>query len=68
MITGTLPSLSRQAATDMIVRYGGKVVASVSSKTDYLLVGKDPGSKIEKALKLKIAQVSEEELRGMVGE
>jgi len=68
VITGTLPSLSRQAATDMIVRHGGKVVASVSSKTDYLLVGKDPGSKVEKARELKIAQVSEEELRRMVGE
>ena len=68
MITGILPSLSRQAAADMIVKHGGKVVGSVSSKTDYLLVGKDPGSKIDKARELKIAQVSEEELRRMVGE
>lgn len=51
VITGTLPSLSREEATRRIEEAGGKVTGSVSKKTDYLLLGADPGSKLAKAEK-----------------
>jgi DNA ligase (NAD+) len=51
VITGTLPTLSRERATEMIEEAGGKVTGSVSKKTDYLLRGADPGSKLAKAEK-----------------
>jgi DNA ligase (NAD+) len=52
VITGSLEDFSRQEATDAIEERGGKVTSSVSKKTDYVVVGKDPGSKYDKALKL----------------
>jgi len=67
VITGTLPTLSRNEATELIESAGGKVTSSVSAKTDFLLVGESPGSKLKKAEELGIRQVSEEELKGMVG-
>lgn len=67
VITGTLPTLSREAATALIKAHGGKVTSSVSSKTTYLLAGERPGSKLEKALKLGVPVVSEEDLRRMIG-
>ena len=51
VITGTLPNLSREEATRRIEEAGGKVTGSVSKKTDYLLLGADPGSKLAKAEK-----------------
>src|SRR5262249_51240850 len=48
VITGTLPSLSREAAEELIRRHGGKVTSSVSKNTDYLVLGENPGSKAEK--------------------
>ena len=54
VITGTLPSLSREAAKERIEALGGKVTSSVSSRTDYLVVGAGPGSKRDRALKLGI--------------
>jgi len=66
VITGTLPTLSRNEATELIESAGGKVTSSVSAKTDFLLVGESPGSKLKKAEELGIRQVSEEELREMV--
>lgn len=62
VITGTLPSLKRDEAKDLIQKAGGKVTNSVSSKTDYLVVGEDAGSKLEKARSLGIAELSEAEL------
>ncbi|WP_414528701.1 NAD-dependent DNA ligase LigA [Nodularia chucula] len=59
VITGTLPSLSRDEAKALIQQAGGKVTASVSKKTDYLLVGEDAGSKLEKAQELGINQLTE---------
>ena len=59
VITGTLPSLSRDEAKALIQKAGGKVTNSVSKKTDYLLVGEDAGSKLEKAQALGITQLSE---------
>ncbi|MEG4632724.1 NAD-dependent DNA ligase LigA [Microcoleus sp. AR_TQ3_B6] len=66
VITGTLPSLKRDEAKDLIQRAGGKVTNSVSAKTDYVVVGEDAGSKLEKAQSLGIARVSESELLSML--
>lgn len=68
VITGTLPTMSREEATKFIEEHGGKVTGSVSRSTDYLLVGADPGgSKYSRALELGITMVDEEGLRRMVG-
>ena len=61
VITGTLPSLSREAAKEKILDVGGKVASSVSKKTDYVLTGENPGSKYNDARKLGIKILSEEE-------
>ena len=66
VITGTLPALSRDEAKDMIQSHGGKVTDSVSAKTDYLVLGENPGSKLEKARKLGVAIVDEEALRKLI--
>lgn len=63
VITGTLPGMSRQEATDWIERRGGKVSNSVSKKTTYLLAGEEGGSKLEKARSLGVPIISEEDLR-----
>jgi DNA ligase (NAD+) len=68
VITGTLPSLSRKEASDFIEKHGGKVISSVSSKTSYLVVGADPGSKLTKARELGVAQLTDEELLKLAGE
>lgn len=65
VITGTLPTLGREDAKDMIKDRGGKVSGSVSKKTSYLLLGDDAGSKLDDAVKLGVAQISEEEFKGM---
>jgi DNA ligase (NAD+) len=62
VITGTLPTLKRDEAKALIQEAGGKVTDSVSKKTDYLVVGEDAGSKLEKAQSLGIRQLSEAEL------
>ncbi len=68
VITGTLPSMSREAATELIQRYGGKVTGSVSAKTTYLLVGDNPGAtKYEAARKLGIPLLDEDGLRRLIG-
>jgi DNA ligase (NAD+) len=67
VITGTLPTWSREEATAIIKQYGGHVTGSVSSKTDYLLVGENPGSKLEKARQLGVSLLSEADLRRMIG-
>ena len=66
VITGTLPTLKRDEAKALIEKAGGKVTGSISAKTDYLLVGEDAGSKLEKAEALGITQLSEAELLEMV--
>jgi DNA ligase (NAD+) len=66
VITGTLPALSRQEATDLIVAAGGKVTGSVSAKTDYLVVGEDAGSKRTKAEQLDTPMLDEEALRRLL--
>lgn len=66
VITGTLPTLKRDEAKNRIQQAGGKVSSSVSSKTDYIVVGEDAGSKLEKALELGISQLSEADLLNLV--
>ena len=62
VLTGTLPTLSRQAATDLIEQAGGRVTGSVSKKTDAVVAGDDAGSKLEKARGLGIEIIDEAEL------
>jgi len=59
VITGTLPTLSRDEAKRLIQEHAGKVVSSISSSTSYVLVGENPGSKYEKAQSLNIPILSE---------
>ncbi|MEM6402064.1 MAG: NAD-dependent DNA ligase LigA [Cyanobacteria bacterium P01_D01_bin.116] len=66
VVTGTLPSLSRDEAKELIQKFAGKVSNSISKNTDYLVVGENAGSKLTKAEKLGIAQLSEEQLLEMV--
>jgi DNA ligase (NAD+) len=67
VLTGTLPTCSRDQAKQMIEERGGRVVGSVSKKTDYVVVGADPGSKLEKARALGIKILDEAELRKLLG-
>ena len=62
VLTGTLPTLKREDAKQIIEQYGGKVTSTVSKKTDYLLAGNDAGSKLEKAQALGIVILSENDL------
>jgi len=66
VLTGTLPSMTRDEATEIIQMYGGKVSGSVSKKTSYVLAGEDAGSKLAKARDLGIPIISEEDLKNMV--
>ena len=66
MITGTLPSISRERATEMIEAAGGKVTSSVSKKTDFLVAGADPGSKMAKAEKVGTEVIDEERLLALL--
>jgi DNA ligase (NAD+) len=67
VITGTLPTLKRDEAAALIQQAGGKVVGSVSKKTDYLLAGEAAGSKLAKAEALGIPQLSEGDLFKLLG-
>jgi DNA ligase (NAD+) len=63
VVTGTLPSLSRDAAKEWIQSRGGKVTDSVSKKTSYLVLGENPGSKLDKARSLGVQVIDEEGLK-----
>ncbi len=63
VVTGTLKSMSRQEAEDMIRRFGGNASSSVSRKTDMLVAGEEAGSKLEKARALGVRVVTEEEFK-----
>ena len=67
VLTGTLPTLTREAATAKIEAAGGKVSGSVSKKTDYVLAGADAGSKLEKAAQLGIKVLSEPDFLQLLG-
>jgi DNA ligase (NAD+) len=66
VITGTLPALSRSEAKTLIESHGGKVTGSVSGSTDYLLLGEDPGSKLDQARKRAVPTLSEEDLHQFI--
>jgi DNA ligase (NAD+) len=59
VLTGTLPTLSRDAAKEMIEAVGGKVSGSVSKKTDFVVAGSDAGSKLDKAQELGLVILDE---------
>ncbi|GAB4108503.1 MAG: NAD-dependent DNA ligase LigA [Roseiflexaceae bacterium] len=68
VITGTLPSLSREQAAALIASHGGKVTGSVTKKTSYLVAGADPGgTKVSKAQELKIPLLDEAGLLALIG-
>jgi DNA ligase (NAD+) len=67
VLTGTLPDLSREQATKLIRRAGGKVVNSVSKTTDFLVAGDSPGSKLAKAEELGTETIDEPGLRELLG-
>ncbi len=64
-LTGTLPTMTRDEAKALIVKYGGKAVSSVSKKTTYVLAGEDAGSKLTKAQELGLNIISEADLLEM---
>ncbi len=66
VLTGTLPTLTREEAKALIEAQGGKVVGSVSKSTDYVVVGSDPGSKFTKARELGITMLDEAQLRELL--
>jgi DNA ligase (NAD+) len=66
VLTGTLDELTREEAAAMIKAAGGKVISSVSKKTDYVVAGDNPGSKLAKAEKLGTEVLDEEGLRKLV--
>ena len=63
VITGTLPTLSRDAAKDLLEAAGAKVAGSVSKKTDYLLAGTEAGSKLDKARELGVVVIDEAQMQ-----
>jgi DNA ligase (NAD+) len=65
VITGTLPTLSREEAKRMIEQAGGRVASAVSRKTSYVVVGEDAGSKLAKAQELGICTLTEDELKAL---
>jgi len=66
VLTGTLPTLTRDAAKDMIEALGGKVAGSVSKKTDYLVAGAEAGSKLDKARALGVSILDEAQFRELI--
>ncbi len=68
VLTGTLPTLTRDEAKDLIQAAGGKVTGSVSKKTDYVVVGEEAGSKLDKALELGVSVIDEAELLKILGQ
>ncbi|HHY41797.1 MAG TPA: NAD-dependent DNA ligase LigA [Thermoanaerobacterales bacterium] len=67
VLTGTLEKYSRNEAKEIIESLGGRVTSSVSKKTDYVVVGKDPGSKYDKAVELGVKIIDENEFDKLIG-
>lgn len=67
VLTGSLPTLSRSEAKELIERAGGKVAGSVSRKTDYVVAGEQAGSKLDKARELRVKILDESGLRELLG-
>jgi len=66
VLTGTLPSMTREEATGKIEALGGHVIGSVSKKTDYVLAGAEPGSKLDRARELGVRIIDDAEFRKML--
>src|SRR5579862_1076199 len=66
VFTGGLARMSREAAGEMVVSHGGKVISSVSKKTSYVVVGSDPGSKFDKAKQLGVPILNEAEFQKLI--
>jgi len=66
VFTGSLDTLSREQAEELVRENGGEASSSVSKKTDYVVVGTEPGSKYEKAKKLGVKMISEEEFLNLL--
>jgi DNA ligase (NAD+) len=66
VVTGTLPTLKRDEAKELIQNNGGKMTDSISAKTDYLIAGEKSGSKLAKAEKLGVKIITEEDLLEMI--
>ena len=66
VLTGTLPTLSRDEVRDLIESRGGKVAGSVSKKTDYVVAGAEAGSKLAKARELGVSIIDEAQLRELL--
>jgi DNA ligase (NAD+) len=67
VLTGTLPNLTREQASERITAAGGRVTSSVSKKTDYVVAGESPGSKLEKAERLGVTVLDEDGLERVLG-
>jgi len=67
VVTGALQNFSRPQVEQIIKKFGGKASSSVSKKTDYVLAGADPGSKLEKARRLAVKVIDEKEFLEMIG-
>ena len=68
VLTGTLETMSREQASELIERHGGKTSSSVSKKTDYVLAGEEAGSKLKKAQDLGITIINEQQFKEMIGD
>ncbi|HDH99375.1 MAG TPA: NAD-dependent DNA ligase LigA, partial [Firmicutes bacterium] len=67
VFTGTLSSMTRSEAEELVRKLGGEASSSVSRRTDYVVVGENPGSKLERARQLGVKTITEEEFLRMVG-
>ncbi|TFG70207.1 MAG: NAD-dependent DNA ligase LigA, partial [Methanomassiliicoccus sp.] len=67
LFTGELKAISREDAGELVEALGGRVSSTVSKITDYVVMGENPGSKLEKAKKLRKTILSEDEFLRMVG-
>lgn len=67
VVTGTLSKYTREEIQELIAKHGGKAASSVSKSTDYLVAGEKAGSKLEKAQKLGVKVITEEEFEGLIG-
>ena len=67
VLTGTLETMSREQASELIEKHGGKTSSSVSKKTDYVLAGEEAGSKLKKSQDLGITIINEQQFKEMIG-
>ncbi|MCX8018753.1 MAG: NAD-dependent DNA ligase LigA, partial [Rhodocyclaceae bacterium] len=67
VLTGTLPSMTREEAKALIEAAGGKVASAVSKKTDYVVAGAEAGAKLTKAQELGVAIIDESQLKELLG-